>query len=73
MVSYGSNYPDGVNGSEDYFNPPPRNVPECPSCGRALEWEWDYCPWCGDWLSAPLYDSRRDYEFDRGLDAMDGR
>ena len=36
------NYPDGVNGSEDYFNPP-----VCPGCYRELEDWWLFCPQCG--------------------------
>ena len=64
MVSYGSNYPDGVNGSEDYFNPP-----MCDYCGAVLD-EDGRCPECGNANS--IYDSRRDYEFDLALDAMDG-
>ena len=42
------NYPDGVSGSSDYFNPP--EPPECPKCFAVLEPEWEYCPSCGMYL-----------------------
>ena len=65
MVSYGSNYPDGVTGGEDYFYPP-----TCPTCGAFLD-EWNECPDCR--MHECIYDSRRDLEVDKALEAMDGR
>ena len=49
-----TNYPDGVDGSHDYFNEP--DPPECPNrdCMTTLEPEWEFCPGCGwhiDWHS----------------------
>ena len=40
------NYPMGVNGSSDYFNQP--DPPECVHCGVRLEYDWTFCPNCGD-------------------------
>ena len=76
----GYNLPDGVTGGEDYFNPP--DEPECPKCYGSVDWEYLYCPWCGEqlrkeqwdgdvYLGDQLYDCRRDYDVDRALDAHD--
>lgn len=40
------NYPMGVNGSSDYFNQP--DPPECVHCGVRLEYDWTFCPNCGE-------------------------
>lgn len=40
------NLPDGLSGSDPHFNDP--NKRECPNCGTELEWEWSYCPHCGE-------------------------
>lgn len=52
------NYPDGVNGSHPYFNPP--EPPECEECGAEIEYdEWKYCPFCGTkirWNEGDYYD-----------------
>lgn len=42
-----SNYPDGVSGSDDHFNP----TDECPECDYRVEDDWNYCPICGTDLS----------------------
>ena len=76
-----TNYPDGVSGSDAYFNPPPE--PECPDCFAAIDWEWLYCPWCGarlrpdEWdddcyIGPQAYDSGKDYDIDRALDGQRG-
>lgn len=39
------NYPMGVYGGMDYFNPP--DPPKCDECGAELELDWSYCPYCG--------------------------
>lgn len=41
-----NNYPDGVTGGEDYFNPPKYDT-ECPECGCEFMRYEGRCPWCG--------------------------
>jgi hypothetical protein len=76
-----SNYPDGVNGGEDYFNPPDKTG-ECPACYADTDWEWLYCPWCGtklrpdewmgdEYIGSQQYDCARDWEVDKALDRME--
>jgi len=63
------NYPDGIDGTHPHFNPP--NDPEC-QCGATLDWEWDYCPWCGEYVGHEEYDAAvgdgDDDAFDRYYD-----
>ena len=42
-----TNYPDGVDGTHDYFNDP--DPPECPNsdCMATLDPDWEWCPYCG--------------------------
>lgn len=54
-----TNYPDGVDGSSDYFNEP--NPPECPNrdCMCQLELDWEYCPGCGWHIDWGAWDAKR--------------
>ena len=64
-MTIGENYPDGVNGSHPYFNPP-----ACEYCGALLD-EDGRCPECGN-AEDGMYDCWRDYEVDAALDGWDG-
>jgi len=54
-----TNYPDGVDGSHPYFNPPP--VPECQNrdCMAELEFDWEFCPFCGWHIDWENWDAKR--------------
>ena len=76
-----SNYPDGINGGEDYFNPPDL-MAECGECYSDVDLDWLFCPWCGaklhpeewigdEYVGSQMYDCQRDWEYDKALDRME--
>ncbi len=54
-----TNYPLGVDGTHPHFNEP--DPPECQNrkCCATLEYEWEWCPYCGWHISWEDWDAKR--------------